>query len=100
MTFITSSLFYFGLLVVICGPVFFLARRTRRFHLAKRFLQAAAVGGLMCGIVAAGQARLVSQCEAEGNTACFDAGADGMKIMVVAGFIGASLLWTYFLATD
>lgn len=100
MRFLTSSLLHFLILLAASAPVLFFAYRNRRRTLIKRFVTAAAIGGVFCGVITAGSQRLVDQCEAEGNPSCFDAGADGMIIMVIGGFIGASLLWTYFLATD
>jgi hypothetical protein len=98
--FLVSSLTYFLILLVVSAPALFMARRRNRPVLIKRFMTAAAVGGTFCGIVAAGSQRLVNQCEAEGNPSCFDAGADGMIILLIVGFLGASLLWTYLLFND
>lgn len=100
MRFLTSSLLHFLILLVVCAPVLFFAYRNKRRTLIKRFVTATAIGGVFCGVITAGSQRLVDRCVAEGNTSCFDAGADGMKLMLIGGFLCASVLWTYFLATD
>lgn len=100
MSFVVSSLTYFLILLLVSAPALFMARRHNRRVLIKRFVTAAAIGGTFCGVIAAGSQRLINQCEAEGNPSCFDAGADGMIILLIGAFLAASLLWTYLMATD
>lgn len=100
MGFLIASLTYFAILLVVSAPAMFMARRHNRPVLVKRFVTASAVAGVFCGIVDAGSQRLVDNCEAEGNPSCFDAGGDGMIVLLIGAFLAASLLWSYLLATD
>ena len=100
MSFLLSALYHFALLLLVSTPVLFMARRQHRALLFQRFILACALGGVFCGIVAAGSQRLVDQCEAEGNSSCFDAGADGMIMVLVGGFFATSAVWAYLLFTD
>lgn len=100
MSFLISSLIYFLILLLVSAPALFMARRRNRPVLIKRFVAGAAIGGAFCGVIAAGSQRLINQCEEEGNTSCFDAGADGMIVLLIGLFVGASLLWTYLLFVD
>ncbi|MEM7323738.1 MAG: hypothetical protein AAF531_11690 [Actinomycetota bacterium] len=100
MTFVVWTLIYAAVLLAVSGPALFMAWRRSRIPVLKRFVIACVVGGAFCGIVTAGSKRLVDRCEAEGNPSCFDAGADGMILLFIVGFLFTSLLFTYILATD
>ena len=89
VTLFTSFVLYTLLMLVFAAPAMFVARRAGRPAIAKRFLIAAPICGLVCGITAAGSQRLINRCLDAGHKQCYDAGGTGIVAMVVVGMLGA-----------
>lgn len=100
MDFVVTVLTYTGLLLVFSAPVVIVAARQRRSATVKRFLLIALGLGLFCGLMVAGSNELIAQCEAEGNSRCFDAGASGLVVLILGGFLLTSIVKAYLFATD
>ena len=100
ITLISASLIYTAIMLIFSGPVLFVARQRELPKMARRFLIAAGVCGLICGVLSAGSERLVNQCEAAGNLSCVDSGSSGFQLMIVAGYLGTSLVRSYLVAHD
>ena len=101
LSFLATLVIYVLALVACSLPAVVMARR-RPYHRSagRKFLLAGLACGLFCGLVVASSDRLIEQCEAEGNTQCFDSGATGLVTLIVVGFLATSLVRAYLMATD
>jgi hypothetical protein len=88
-----------SIMVLAALPVVFFSRRTNPAK-ARRFLIAAAVAGLSCGVLAATSKKLVDDCLAAGNTSCLDFGATGLQAMIVIGYAATALISGFLLWRD
>lgn len=89
-TFLRALLLFTGILLVLGAPVIVVAWRKGRHLMARRFLIAAGSVGILCAIISTTSEKLVSQCEAAGNTSCLDSGARGFQVLAVSIFaVGA-----------
>ena len=86
LSFLIYVLQFAAVLAVLGGPVWVVAWRHARPATMYRF----GVAGLVVAMFAAANEvlsdRLVSQCEAAGNTACVDIGGAGTRLTVLGGF--------------
>jgi len=98
--FISSFFRYTAVLGVLSIPALVIARREGKPQMARRFLIATLVIGLICGVLAAGSSQLVAQCADVGNTNCVDFGTTGLHITAVVIFGATSLTRAYLVATD
>ncbi|MCP3989213.1 MAG: hypothetical protein GY724_09070 [Actinomycetia bacterium] len=89
-----------GLFYLFSVPAVIVALRLERSEVARRFLIAAPICGLICGLISATSSRLVDQCESAGNTQCLDAGWTGLLVLVLGGYLGISLLSAYVVFRD
>lgn len=101
LQFSTTMATYLGVLLLCSLPVVLVARRDS-YHqgVGRKFLTAGLICGLICGLVVASSDRLVERCQNAGNTQCFDSGATGLVVVVIAAFLGTSLVRAYLLATE
>ena len=86
---VVATLAFVSLFLVFSLPVVLLARREpQRYRRTVRSTLIVAVAlGVFCAVVGAISRGLVAQCEAvDRNNSCIDAGADGLQVMIVAGF--------------
>lgn len=96
--FLTTFLLVTGLLILLAVPVFVVAWRKRRLTTIRSFLASAVGVGVLCGSIAAGSERQVTQCLEAGNADCIDSGAAGlqalmMAIYVIVAWVGAVLIY-------
>ncbi len=101
---VPSFLSHFALFVVVVivlgVPVWLVAWRHERPATIRRFGLA---GLAVAGFAAANEVlsdRLVTQCEAAGNTACVDVGGAGIRLMVLGGFIVVAWWRAYAIFSD
>jgi hypothetical protein len=80
-----------GALVLALGsPVFYIARRQQRRDTIRNFALGAAGVALACALLEVTSNRQVAQCIAAGNPDCIDAGAAGMRLLFIGGYIASA----------
>jgi hypothetical protein len=99
LAFLGAFVLFTAIMVVAALPVVLLSRRTNPAR-ARRFLTAALVSGLVCGVLATTSEKLVDDCIAAGNPSCLDYGAAGMQLMIVIGYAAIALISGFRLWRD
>ena len=87
------------ILIVLASPLFYMARKKRRFDTIRSF----AIGGAVVVALVAGLAQVskvqVDQCLEAGNPNCVDAGTSGLQILIMGGYVIAAW-WVAYVLTD
>ena len=99
-TFLLAFLGYTAAGLLLWIPLAVVARGRRRTKTVQRYVIGAAGTGFVCALIAASSERLVSQCEAAGNSNCFDSGATGLQMLFLGGYGFAVLLAAFLIYRD
>lgn len=87
-------------LFVFSIPLIFIARRSGRADLVRKFLRAGAiVAGVTAGLASSSE-HLVNRCFEAGNHDCVDIGAAGIRLLLIGGYIVIALAEAYLIAND
>lgn len=95
---VTNVILFTLLMAAFAAPAVTIAHRAGRPAIARRFLVAVPVCGLLCGLSAAGSERLINQCLNAGNTRCFDGGGAGFIFLVAGAMLAVSLVSAWVVA--
>jgi len=79
-----------AVLVVLSAPVFLVTWRKDRKTATRNFVLGGVTLAIACAALAGISERQVEQCRAAGNSDCVDAGAMGLQLVLIAGYVIAS----------
>lgn len=99
-TFLLGTLLYGGIFLAFTLPIAILAPRHGNTETPRRFLIAAGVLTLLSASIVTTREQLVSQCEAVGNTACWDYGGTGLLLLLVGPYAVVALIRAFYLYRD
>lgn len=94
-TFLKSLVLFAVIMIVLTGPLVYLARQRRLSTTIRNFVVSAGLVVLVCALMAFSSERLVEQCEAEKGSRCVDAGSVGMQVVIVTIYGIVALIRTY-----
>lgn len=99
-TFLLATLLYGGIFLAFTLPVAILAPRKGHLETPRRFLTAAGILTLVAALIVTTREQLIAQCEAVGNTACWDYGGTGFLLLLVVPYGVTALVRTFYLYRD
>ena len=95
--FLSTTIAYTALVLVLGFPLFLTARRQQRTRLIRQFVIGAVTVGVFCGVMGATSAKLVSDCEKAGNPDCIDYGSTGLQVFSVGVYAAVAWIKAYLL---
>jgi len=99
-TFLLATLLYGGIFLLLTLPIAILAPRKGYSETPRRFLIAAVILTFLSASIVTTREQLVSQCEAVGNTACWDYGGTGLLLLLVGPYAVVALARAFYIYWD
>ncbi len=96
-TFLLGTILYGGVFLAFTLPVAILAPRKGYTETPRRFLIAAGVLTVLSASIVTTREQLISQCEAAGNTACWDYGGTGLLMLLVLPYATVALARAFYI---
>lgn len=100
MTYVLAISIFTGILLVLSLPAILTARSHGKTAIMVRFIAAAVGTGLVFGFFDGRYQRAYDLCVAEGRLQCENVGLTGLQLLIVVGFLIASMTMTYRIFND